>query len=119
MKTVTTQFKSRLRTVGLWTLGLWTLCASAGEIPLTFTYPAPPSDLGEFRLYHGPVGTGTTNMVIVPKTARTVTVTNLPPATYWFYLVTRTTNGIPSDPSNLVIASVPAAPTGLGIPPQP
>jgi hypothetical protein len=90
--------------------------AVAGDIPLIWNYPAPPPDLGGFRLYSGRVGTTTTNVFSVPKTQLTYTVTTLPPATYWFYVTAITTNGIQSDPSNLVIASIPAAPGSLGIP---
>jgi len=87
-----------------------TACAS------TFTLQwdsSPSAGVAKYKLY---ASTNLSNWFsFTNTTALTVVVTNLSPAKYWLYATAVSTNGIESDPSNVIAADIPSSPATLRI----
>ena len=77
---------------------------------------APDDTVVGYNVYYGPVATTITNQWNVGQTL-TTTITNLVPATtYYFFATSYNSSGMESDPSNFITYTTPDAPTN---PPPP
>lgn len=88
--------------------------ATAANISFVWDYLNPPPDFAGFRLYSGTAGQ-TNILSSLVRLGPSGTVSNLTAGKYRFWATAFTTNNVESDPSNIVLASIPAPVTGLRV----
>ena len=88
----------------------------AGPVTLLWDDPNTAPDIAGYIVNYGQVGTTVTNQVLVAVPTKQHTFTNLPVGKYYWWTVQVTnTAKLKSDPSTVLLASIPVGATNLSI----
>lgn len=86
--------------------------ALSGQVTVAWD-PNPETDIAGYNVYYGVVGAGVTNKVSPGNTTQQQVVSLQPHTQYWFYVTAFNTEGLESDPSQVLTYTTPVnqAPT--------